>query len=901
MGMINSKVTYFVGALLLLSGCQNLQELSVDGTCGNRITEPLSNEDCDGFAPMGLTCGTAGKVGACRFTCATGSAVCPSGWSCGSDQVCRFPSGELVEGSRQQFAPAPGFRPQTGDFDGDGRQDLVAYSEGSIKIRYGGGPGGFTRSETFRIDRPDGELLIADVNGDRRSDVVAPLRPAPLLLLGGRDGLVAKVNPTLELPVMGGGVSRTFNIGKAPPNEHTPVSINHIPMGFTLRFPLEPNPGDVARLGQPQDRGEFSDAFAVLSRALGRVQDNRDLIAVSFKTRRQVYLIETECSGLGCTAREMVTIDSEIMGINSSLFTDIDGNGQMDLLLIANNQAAVAYRMGNQWCPNLLPNCPGENTAGEFELNDEDEVLQGVCAEVLGAYELSGDELADFVTPCGVFINLGIMPGSPRISTTLAYEPGSALWNHAVVGDFNRDGFRDLALSVGNQPSLTFLIGTGTRFLNPAQVSLSAPISTAQPQIGDVDGDLYEDLVFADTDGRISVLFGDPQGAPSQSTTVGTLSQIRSLSTGNLSLSGTIDGISDLIVVSSSTAADGTGLDQFTILAGSAERQMLSRILFATAPRLGEPSLGGVPSVLFAEPLTSPANRSIDLVAIATPGQRRGGDRQAVFWTAQGDGSGRYTTSGMTGVQPAANSDCTLCADFARGLKVPSPGEGRFGAVIFEDEFDCGLGRDPRAATLISIDPANPNLDLVCTELPTAPHEGDSVTKALEGDFDGDGQGDLILVRREVHSGPNGRIGRDDDRVEIIFNYMGQAQNGFVDAPELGVLHSVLAYDVDADGIDDLVLLGDFGVAAGKLLANGAFDISTWLLNFDPDDIAAATEDDEADFVDILTIDANGDGLKDLLLFDDFEFTVFLSEECDAALSSQGLCSRPEIGAEQSR
>lgn len=881
MGMMTSKVTVVVGALLVLSGCQNLQELTIDGTCGNSIVEPLSNEDCDGFAPDGLTCGAAGKTGACRFTCATGT-QCPAGWSCGSDQTCRFPSGEVIEGASLQFAAAPGFRAQTGDFDGDGRQDLVAYSEGSIKIRYGEGAGGFTRSEIFRIDRPDGELLISDVNGDRRSDVVAPLRPGPLLLLGGRDGLVAKVSPTLELEVLGGGASSTFNIGKAPPNQHTPVSINHNPMGFAVRFPLEPNPGNTVRLGSAQDRGEFSETFAVLSRALGQVGSTRDLIAVSFTNLNRVYLVETECLPLSCTARELDTINSAITGIKRSLFTDIDGNGQMDLLLISNDRAAVAYRVGDQWCPNLLPNCPGEDTAGEIQINDEGEVLQGVCAEILGAYELSGDALADFITPCGVFVNQGTALGTPIIEAQLVYEPGSALWNHAVDGDFNRDGHRDLALSVGNQPSVTFLIGTGTRFLNPAQVSLSAPVSEAQPQTGDVDGDLFEDLVFADTDGRISVLFGDPQGAPTQMTSVGTLSEIRSLSTGVLRLSGQIDGISDLLVVSSSTSVDGTELDQFTALAGSAERQMLSRILFATLPSPMEVPLTGVPTVLFAEPLTSPPDRSVDLVAIASPDQRRGQNRQAVFWTAQGDGSGVYSTSGMTGEQPPSSSDCSLCAEFAGGLKVPSPGDGRFNAVIFEDEFDCGLVRDPRAATLISLDPASPSLDLVCTELPTAPQAGDSVTKVLHGDFDRDGQGDLVLVR-----GP---------RLEVIFNYAGQPQNALIDTPELGIVHSVLAYDADADGIEDLVLLGDFGVAAGMLLANGEFEISAWLLEFDPDDVS--TDDAEDGFIDIVNIDANGDGLKDLLLFDDFEFTVFLSEVCDAALASQDLCSRPEVGGE---
>ncbi len=76
-------------------GCE-LEELGRD-VCGNQIIE--AGEDCDGAAVESLACNAA-----CRVECGADS-KCPAGWGCGTDGLCRQPSGVLE--ARVPPSPCP--------------------------------------------------------------------------------------------------------------------------------------------------------------------------------------------------------------------------------------------------------------------------------------------------------------------------------------------------------------------------------------------------------------------------------------------------------------------------------------------------------------------------------------------------------------------------------------------------------------------------------------------------------------------------------------------------------------------------------------------------------------------------------------------------------------------------
>ena len=71
-----------------------------------------------------------------------------------------------------------GISPQSvklGDFDGDGKQDLAVISSGGVSILLGDGAGGFSAPTTFGVSYPSA-LVVGDFNGDGKQDVAVTYR-----------------------------------------------------------------------------------------------------------------------------------------------------------------------------------------------------------------------------------------------------------------------------------------------------------------------------------------------------------------------------------------------------------------------------------------------------------------------------------------------------------------------------------------------------------------------------------------------------------------------------------------------------------------------------------------------------------------------------------------------------
>src|SRR5271165_4763418 len=124
--------------LLLLASllrCTDFPQLQ-SGVCGNAVVE--TGEDCDTYPiSPGTYCRPPGSAaGACRLDCTTGSGhSCPSGWGCGTDGICRQPTGTFREANGPVAANA--WRLLTGDFDGDGKADLGCVIDGGIDVMLG--------------------------------------------------------------------------------------------------------------------------------------------------------------------------------------------------------------------------------------------------------------------------------------------------------------------------------------------------------------------------------------------------------------------------------------------------------------------------------------------------------------------------------------------------------------------------------------------------------------------------------------------------------------------------------------------------------------------------------------------------------------------------------------------
>ncbi len=185
LGVVAATLFSFGGA------CATLPDVPA-GQCGNGIVDP--GEECDTFASSGARCRSEDEVFACRFDCvktADGKQpACPAGFVCGeAEGICQRPTGQFGDAAFSFEANAGHM--VLGDFDGDGRKDLVASSRPDNAA--------LTTSRVFFFDgissAPRGVAIptvgyipvAADLNGDGLSDLVLGSPQGINVFLGAAD------------------------------------------------------------------------------------------------------------------------------------------------------------------------------------------------------------------------------------------------------------------------------------------------------------------------------------------------------------------------------------------------------------------------------------------------------------------------------------------------------------------------------------------------------------------------------------------------------------------------------------------------------------------------------------------------------------------------------------------
>jgi hypothetical protein len=363
------------------------------------------------------------------------------------------------------------------DFNGDGKPDVLftSSSDTNLHVFLGNGDGTF-QSVLTNVGVTVSSFAVADVNGDGKPDVVSGIGPAIWVFLGNGDG--------------------TFGAG-------VQFSTNTLPTGLMLL-------GDF--------NGDGKEDVALAGPGSGNVAGNVGIML-----------------GDGAGNFQAPVTSAGAVNPQELIAGDFNGDGKLDLLIGDFSSFGTILLAGNG--------------NGTFQTPAMAAPQEGAVA----ARDLNGDQIIDLAigTPPSVNIYLGNRNGSFTAKgsylygfySTIAFQTTS--WPSSIlIEDLNGDGKPDLVaqgtVMLGNGDG-TF---SGNPFVQTSTVLVATPVSGVGGSTGDFNGDGKPDVIEFSQD-AVYVLLGDGTGKFSVAHTYTLGSTIQALGAASLRNNGT----SDLVVV----------------------------------------------------------------------------------------------------------------------------------------------------------------------------------------------------------------------------------------------------------------------------------------------------------------------------------------------------------------
>jgi hypothetical protein len=183
----------------------------------------------------------------------------------------------------------------------------------------------------------------------------------------------------------------------------------------------------------------------------------------------------------------------------SAVVGDFNGNGKLDL--------AVPYNIsGKGGLAILLGNGNGTFQSGASYTTACDATTTGITAD----FNRDGNlDLLILGGGCGNTISVWLGNGNGTFQPPVNYTVGVAAIE-AAAGDFNGDGFLDIAVANAASSTVSVLLGNGDGTFQPA-VSYATPSGPQGVSIADLNGDGKLDLIIPNST-SVSVLLGNGDG-----------------------------------------------------------------------------------------------------------------------------------------------------------------------------------------------------------------------------------------------------------------------------------------------------------------------------------------------------------------------------------------------------
>ena len=480
--------------VLALAGCVDFVDPTL-GVCGNRVVE--EGEACDD--PDDEACGLPSEPNACRLLCdpTAEQSGCGDGQLCGSDGVCRRPSGGFdadtididEEGARWM---------RVADLDGDGRQDLVVqFAEPDIKIFHFdaasyelvslrdpfagiGAMGDFDDDgvgDVFLAPEPDHEpggssrvsLWRGAADRSPRSTDFATLRTE------GEQGRVLAPTPERDrvIELVGPDHTRHWSSGAA-------AAVEMDAMGFGAAEPGRSIPS------ADLDGGACEGAPDL-------VQFARPELAFAVPGAERVHVVSSCGGGTPAVSLPPVSLPGgRKLGGAGAFFFDADADGVLDLLAQSEGgRVHVAHGVGDGTFHSQRPPPPSGGD-GMFDAVPLLSKVEPGAGRLLAVADFDADGAPELVTRTGYY------PAPEQCGAECELLAWTVAPEEAVVVDFNHDGAPDIA-AIFDDTLFVHLNGALPPFdFETHELELFGP--TRHLVVGDFDRDTVQDLALAEFD-----------------------------------------------------------------------------------------------------------------------------------------------------------------------------------------------------------------------------------------------------------------------------------------------------------------------------------------------------------------------------------------------------------------
>jgi hypothetical protein len=560
------------------------------------------------------------------------------------------------------------------DFTGDGKLDLAFSTPpnvgNSVLVLPGNGDGTFQQAISTAFPYEDSCCLYsADLNGDRKQDLVLGGSPITVLL-GNGDG-------TFQLPGLsaydlsgGGPLGAAFgDFNKDGKLDIATLSGSVASVAFGKgngTFQL----ASVVDVGWSGLGGSGGSAVAVLADDFTG-HGNTDLFEIlgyTGYTELEPFFVVLPANGNG-------TFQSPAAGVQlqscyyhdpytacSTAAGDFNGDGKFDVAITGNISS------GPQTIPVgvLLGN-------GDGTFKSEVDYGGGGSSIALG--DINNDGITDIVTSGGSADNvsflLGKGDGSFGFPTTV---PINGTANFVATGDFNNDGNLDLAVGTGS--AVAILLGNGNGTFGP-EMDYPIPAGVTTLAVGDFNGNGRIDLVAGSSSSNsVSVLLNTGGGAFSVAT-YPVLGNVTYVGVGDFNG----DGIPDLAVLNNQVdisilVGKGDGTFQPAVSFGTGDA---ANTQFAIADLNGDgsPDIAVGNSLLFNRPAgpavsLAPSQAAFGNIAVGSPSGPQtvtltNTSSSAVTIsgvTIMGPQSSEFVETNTCGTGIVVGADCTIAITF---------------------------------------------------------------------------------------------------------------------------------------------------------------------------------------------------------------------------------------------